>query len=329
MNGKEKLGFLDMATIIGASAAFIGDVAFLFAIGALIPIIGLVILAVILAAHYLAGLMMAAFVLRRLNSLIPKLALVIGIILPLPILLISLIAAVLLQNELIKTAAMVAVGAVTGGTGAVAMRGASAAAEAGGAAEGAVAAGEAANTTAQAGRGAAAVGEKEAAATGEETAGRNGPNKPRGEEANEKEVAPESLGEEQEPIEKLKDELMGSNPVMPNEKQDEDETEEGQIIPAGPAETKKEGEQKTGENTRTATKEREIYPDTSGKKNKTAGEPNDELSDKISPPQNQKSGRGPDIVVQIDDETGEVDLSKTRTATKAANAGEYDIKKVG
>ncbi|GEM_PF-5273938 len=217
MNGENKLGFLDILAITAMIAAFMGDIAFIFALGVVIPVIGLVILAVVLAAHYMAGLMVAALVIPKLNGLIPKLILVIGIILPLPTLLISIILAIIFQSEIVQTVAIAAVGVATGGAGAVAARGVSVAAEA---AEGGVVGAEGAGvakTAAGAGRGAIAEGEAaEGEAAEKSETGRA-----------EKEVSPEELGEEPEPMEKLQKRLLEETPSGgTSEEKNKDEDDE-------------------------------------------------------------------------------------------------------
>lgn len=227
MSGENKLGFLDVLAITAMIAAFMGDVAFIFALGALIPVIGLVILTFVLLAHYMAGLMVAALVIPKLNGLIPKLIIVAGIILPLPTLLISIILAIIFQSEILQTvakqAAVVAIGAATAGTGAVAAEGAIAAegaaaagGAAAGAAEGAAVGAEgtgAARAAAGVGRGAAAKGEaaegEAAEKSGTRRAGR--------------EISPEEFGEEPEPIEKLQKRLFEEAQSGGTSEKEEDE----------------------------------------------------------------------------------------------------------
>ena len=228
MSGENKLGFLDVLAITAMIAAFIGDVAFIFALGALIPVVGLTILAVILLAHYMAGLMVAALVIPKLNGLIPKLIIVAGIILPLPTLLLSIILAIIFQSEILQTvakqAAVVAIGTATAGTGAVAAEGAiaaeGAAAAAGGAATGAAegaAAGAkgvgAAKTAAGAGRGSVTAEEETAESEVAEKSGA---------ERAGKEISPEEFGEEPEPMEKLQKRLFEEAQSDGTNKEDEE-----------------------------------------------------------------------------------------------------------
>ncbi len=217
MSGENKLGFLDILAVTAMIAAFIGDIAFLFVLGALIPVIGLIILAVILLAHYMAGLMVAALVIPKLNGLIPKLIIVAGIILPLPTLLISIILAIIFQSEIVQTVAIVAAGAATGGATIAAEGAAAAGGAAAGAAEGAAVGAEgtgAARAAAGAGRG--AVGAEEEAAEGEAAeksgTGRTG-----------KEISPEEFGEEPEPIEKLQKRLFEEAQSGGTDEKDEDD----------------------------------------------------------------------------------------------------------
>ena len=214
--------FLSPLTITAFIAAFIGDFVFLFALGALIPIIGLVILAIVLVFHYCAGLAMGVLTIPKLNGFLPKLAVVIGVILPLPTLTLSLIIGLLLQNEIVQTVAMVAVGAVTGGTGAVAIKGASMAAEG----EAAVEAGEAG---AAGGKGAketprrgTAGGEDES----EESTGRGKRGTTGAEGDDENEIPPEALGEEEPPSDKLKRELFQQTPSGGTNEKDDGENED-------------------------------------------------------------------------------------------------------
>ena len=217
MNKGKKLELLDPAAITAFVAAFMGDCVFVFLIlGVLIPVVGLVILAVILAAHYLLGLVAGALVIPKLSGGIPKLVCFLVMLLPLPTLIISLLAGILLQNKFLQTAALVAVGAVTGGTGAVTLRGAAMAEEV---AEGGVAAEEigAAKAGTSAGRSVAAAEE-----TGEgELAQEPGT---AGAEAKEG-VSPEALGEEPEPMEKLRQRLLEETPSGQDEEQNGDEEE--------------------------------------------------------------------------------------------------------
>ncbi|MEK7546868.1 MAG: hypothetical protein AAB536_01680 [Patescibacteria group bacterium] len=214
MNEEGKLGYLDPIAITAFVAAFMGDLAFIFAWGAIIPVIGLVILAAVLAMHYLTGLIMGALVIPNLNGFIPKLVVVAGIIIPLPTLVLFLFIGMLLQIKLVQTVAITAVGIVTGGAGAVAIKGASMAAEA---AEGGMAAGEAGAATESA---AARAAGKETS-TGEKYAG----SKPGGVAAKE-EIPPEALGEEESPFEKLQDLTQNVQMGEPQGEKEEGETED-------------------------------------------------------------------------------------------------------
>jgi len=201
MNEKDKLGFLEISSITAIIAAFIGDVAFLFVIGAIIPILGLGVLFFVLLAHYLAGLMVGAFIFSKLKGLIPKLVLAAGIILPLPTLLLSTFLSIILQSEIVQTVVIAAVGAVTGGAGAVAARGAVAAGEVEGAAAGVEGAG-AVRTVAGIEKSAGRAGLAE-----EETAEGEISGKPETERGR-REISPEELGEEPEPMERLQRKLL-------------------------------------------------------------------------------------------------------------------------
>ncbi|MBI4085619.1 MAG: hypothetical protein HY432_03920 [Candidatus Liptonbacteria bacterium] len=201
MNEREKLGLLDPLAITAFVAAFMGDIAFLFVFGALIPVIGLVILATVLGMHYFTGLIMGAFAIPRLAGFIPKLVVVAGIILPLPTLILSLTIGMLLQNRFVQTAAVIAVGVATGGTGAIALRGASMASEV---AEG---------TAAETGEASAVSGKGTAKAARGETEEGTAAKKSSGAKAGEKEIPPQALGGEEEIPEKLKRKLFQETPT--------------------------------------------------------------------------------------------------------------------
>lgn len=217
MNGKDKLGLLDISAIIAGITALVGDIFSLFAIGGIIPIIGLPILFFALSVHYLAGLMVGAFAFNKLVGWIPKTVLTIGIILPLPTLLLSLFLAIILQSEIVQTVAIAAVGAVTGGAGAVAAKGISAAAEVAGEAEGAAIGVEGV------GAARAVTGIERGAAAEEEAAEMPKPASTR------REISPEELGEQPEAMEELQRRLLEETPSGANE-EDEEEDEEGVYV---------------------------------------------------------------------------------------------------
>lgn len=216
----EKLDYLGPQFVFAAVAALMGDLVFLFAIGAFIPLIGLVILAGVLAAHYFFGLIVGALVIPKLKHFIPKLILGLAILLPLPTLLLGLILAVVAQNRLIELiltqVAIQAVAAVTGGAGE-----ALEAAEVGaGAAEAGAAAVEAGTAAAEVGAEAAEVGAEAVGTAAEAEAGAGA-----AEEAGAKaagEVSPEALGEEPDLLEKLKK----ITDEAPREEQKEDKQDE-------------------------------------------------------------------------------------------------------
>ncbi len=85
-------------------AAFAGDLLWLLVIGALIPPppIGLTFLAAGLLAHYLAGVMVGGFIFFELKHFIPKLVLGAAILLPLPLLMLGIGFALVLQNRIIE-----------------------------------------------------------------------------------------------------------------------------------------------------------------------------------------------------------------------------------
>lgn len=229
MNEKGKLDYLGPIVILSTILAVFGDFAFIFAIGALIPVIGLVILFGVLAMHYFTGIMLGFLIVPKLQHLISKIALVLAILLPLPTLLLGLFLAIILQNkfisELATQAAILGIGALTGGAGAVvgeaAETGAAAAEVTAAGAEMAAAGTETVAAGAEAGAatgGRVAAGAEEAGGTTEEAIGRRGPEA----ETQEKEIPPEALGEEETPFEKLQG-LTEKTPDDSTRKENEDD----------------------------------------------------------------------------------------------------------
>lgn len=98
----EKLDYFDPLFIAALVMAAIGDFAFLFMLGLIIPFMGLVIAVFVLGIHYFVGLFIFGAVLFRLKHFVPKLILVTGIILPLPTLILGTIIAIMAQNRLVE-----------------------------------------------------------------------------------------------------------------------------------------------------------------------------------------------------------------------------------
>ncbi|HUX35721.1 MAG TPA: hypothetical protein VMV71_01660 [Candidatus Paceibacterota bacterium] len=227
MNGKEKLEFLDVSAITAFITAVIGDILSLFGIAGVVPIIGLPILFFALSAHYLAGLAVGVFVFKKLSGFMPKVILAIGIILPLPTLLLALIIAMLFQSKVVQTIGIAAIGLATGGAGAIAAEGGAAAAGSTVAAEEAVAVSATEGAAAGVeGTGAAraAAGVEKGTAAAEEEAGGAGP------EAGRRKVSPEELGEEPEAMEELQRRLFEGTPSGQTEEENEEDEEGGVYV---------------------------------------------------------------------------------------------------
>ena len=247
MNEEGKIDYLSPLTVFSFVLAFFGDIAFIFIIGALIPVIGLVILFGILAMHYFTGVLIGFIIVPKLQHLIPKLVLILAILLPLPPLLLGLISGILLQNNLIEQIAIqlaiVAAGAATGGAGAVAgetaLAGGGASAGAVAAETGAGAAAAGAETTV-AGAETGAAGAEAGAARGQAGGATEAEGMERGKGASrqhgetteedgnpEKEISDEALGEEKNPFEKLQ-ELTEKTPDS-GQREDGDEDEDQSV----------------------------------------------------------------------------------------------------
>lgn len=234
MNEEGKLDYLSPLVIFSFVLAFAGDFAFIFIIGALIPVVGLVILLGVLGMHYFTGVLMGFIIVPKLQHLIPKIVLILAIILPLPVLLLGLGLGILLQNKFIEQLAIqlaiVAAGAVTGGAGTVvgetAIAGGGVAAGAAAAETGAGVAAAGAETAAAGAEIGAAGAEVGTGTTAEEAAGAT---EKVGTEAGipQKEISPEALGEEKSPFEKLQ-ELTEKTPDS-GQREDRDEDEEQSV----------------------------------------------------------------------------------------------------
>lgn len=235
---KEKIDVFSPVTIFAFVSAFVGDIAFILALGVLIPIIGLVFLAYYLAFHYIAGGLATAILWHKTQGWLAKLMLILALLLPLPLLCIGVVLAILLSNKLIafiaEQAIIIALTPETGGVAAVVGEGAVVAArtaEAALVAERAARAARAAETAAGAARGAQAVergaGEVEKAAKKVEDVKEKirkakkikdrlqkflPGDEDEGEQA-EDEIGPEALGEEPMPMDELERKLVGEEPV--------------------------------------------------------------------------------------------------------------------
>lgn len=194
-----KLDIFNPAFIMGFIVALISDISFLFLLALAIPVVGIVVAIFILTGHYIAGIIVGFLVFQKTNGSLAKLALGLAIILPLPLLTIGILLAILLSNSFVRfaaeQAAIAAIGAATGGAGAVAAKSAVATEGAAVAAEGVAAgttlAGEAGAATAEIG--AEAMGNAGGIAGTE--AGKQAAPK----------ISGEALGEEKSIFEKLKE----------------------------------------------------------------------------------------------------------------------------
>lgn len=172
---ENKIALSDPATIMFYIMSSLSDLIFLGLLGLLIPGVGLAIAMFVLGAHYFFGIMIMGFFWGKTRGWLPKVFLLLGWILPLPLLTTGLVLAIVSSNKLaafvIEQVAIQAVAVATAGTGealeagAVAAEGAEVAATAAegmeatsAAAEGAEAAGGAVGEAAE---GEAAAGEAE------------------------------------------------------------------------------------------------------------------------------------------------------------------------
>ncbi len=220
----EKLSILDPLVIFAAIAAFIGDISWLIAIFALAaPVIGLPLALYILVGRYVAATIVGFSLWAKAKGWLAKIVLILAVLIPLPLLVLGIILVVLLSNRFIRflaeQAVIAVVGTATAGAGVVAGEAVAVGEVAAGAAEIAAAGGE---ITAGAEAAAEAGITAERAVTAEETATAEAGVRPP--EAPEKEIAPEALGEEPTPFEKLR-ELTEKMPEAPEKKEKEEEVE--------------------------------------------------------------------------------------------------------
>ncbi|MEK7608082.1 MAG: hypothetical protein AAB495_00695 [Patescibacteria group bacterium] len=160
MSGQaKKIEYDNPGTIMGIVAGAVADIFWsFFFLGLFFP----PLLVFPIVTHYLAAIFIYAFILRKIKHLLPKIVLLLVLLLPLPILFVGTLIALLLQNRFVEfvvtQAAIMAVGAATGGAGAVA----------GEAAAGTAAVGEAGVAVGEAAGGAVARGAESIAAKGAE-----------------------------------------------------------------------------------------------------------------------------------------------------------------
>jgi hypothetical protein len=230
MEEHPKLDYFGPEIVIAIVIAFFGD---------------LFMIPTLLVSHFVAGLAVCAVLLPRLKHKGPKAILILSVILPAPFLLaIGIIVAALAQNKLIEgliaQTAIIAAGAISGGSGAVvgeALEGA------GAAAEGAAVATEAGEAAGAAG-GVAAEGVAEAGAEGAAEGGARGASsdlrpsqsKPEGPASEQGEAPPENergegvvsdeaLGEEKPVFDQIKD-MVDKLPDSEEEEEADDEDDE-------------------------------------------------------------------------------------------------------
>ena len=224
--GKEKIDITSPEFVLAMVVSFMSDLGMVFGILALlIPIIGLPIIALALVFHYIGGFFVGFLMLHKTQGWLAKLALGAGILIPLPLLTIGIIAAIILSNKLIafitEQAAIAAIAVATGGAG-LALEGAAATGEVAAAgAEIAATGGKIAAEGAKVAGAAAKVAEGGEAAAGAGAAEEVGATETAAEEAI-KGVPEEALGVEKEPWEKVK-EVMENLPQPEAEKGEEGE----------------------------------------------------------------------------------------------------------
>ncbi|MFH1246291.1 MAG: hypothetical protein V1489_00760 [Candidatus Liptonbacteria bacterium] len=103
MGETKRLDYFDPGFIAAIITAVSSDAVLLFAgVILLIPVIGLVIAGLAILFHYFASVFILMSVLFRLKHFLPKLVLGIAIILPLPLLVVGIFIALILQNRLIE-----------------------------------------------------------------------------------------------------------------------------------------------------------------------------------------------------------------------------------
>ncbi len=230
---KEGFDITDIGVIAGFLAAVLGDFAFVFCIGVLIPGIGLAFLAGILFAHYFAGILMGAFFLPKAQGWLAKLAVILAILIPLPLLTVGVVLGVLLSNKFVaffaKQAIIQGVALATAGAG-EALEGAEVA-EVG--AEAAATATEAAGALAEGAEGSGVAAQEMAGGAGQAgettTEAAEGAAKSPEEMAHEEEIEKELGGEtEEEPMKLLEEKTFEETPEEMGGETEEAGEEEGE-----------------------------------------------------------------------------------------------------
>lgn len=173
MDEENKIEAFDPATIMFFIMGLASDISFLGLLGLAIPGVGFAIAMFVLGAHYFFGIIILGFFWGKTRGWLPKIFLLLGWILPLPLLTVGLILAIISSNKLaafiIEQVAIQAVAVATAGAGEALEAGTVAAEGAEGvatAAEGVGAVGEAGEAMAEAGVEGAGVGEEAATAAG-------------------------------------------------------------------------------------------------------------------------------------------------------------------
>jgi len=121
MEEENGIELFDPGTIMFFIMGTFSDVAFLGLLGLAIPGVGLAILIFVLGAHYFLGIIILAFFWGKTKGWMPKVFLLLGWILPLPLLILGLIFAIISSNKLvafvIEQVAIQAIAVATAGAG--------------------------------------------------------------------------------------------------------------------------------------------------------------------------------------------------------------------
>jgi hypothetical protein len=221
---KKKIDIFDPAIIMAFLLAISSDFCFVFLIGAIIPGVGIAIIAFIVGLHYFLGVVLLPLFWSKAHGFLAKLSLILAILLPLPLLTIGIILSIALSNKFVAFVAVQLLAAATGGLGEVAevgaageiaTEGAEAGVELGEAAEGPSAMGETAEEMSPPGANAAP--EESSLDKGEarKVQGEN-------QEAEEPEEDIMGTAAEREPIEKLEGDLFEQTPEPEEEPENEE-----------------------------------------------------------------------------------------------------------
>ena len=240
----DKVDIFDPGVIMIFIIAFFSDLSFLGILGLVVPVVGFAIVALIVFAHYALGIIVIAFMWKKIRGWFATALLLAAWILPLPFLCLGIALSVIASNKLaaliLEQVAIQAIAVATAGAG-EALEGAAVAGEAAEvaveateavstAAEGAQAVGEVAETAgavgetgAQAAQAGAEAGVEGGAEAGvESTAGAHGEDLMASpEEGNPMENLQEELTEPREESFAQKEEPIEEKPEQPKNKKDE------------------------------------------------------------------------------------------------------------